>query len=294
MTDETNAQQGADANAPATTNNHQQAPRSDADAAQREAAEKTTEPTDAENAAKAEDNRQAEEKRKQGNRTGDYIKRINAENAELRRYKAEQEARQQPHRSAQPQQQRQGPPTLEEHSYDFASWSEANSVYQRQQWQKEQEQAAKSRQQEETQARYNERTEAFADANPDFFEAVGLIDPSFLTAELQAAIIGHEKGPEIAYHLANNEDALWDLASVRADLLPAAVGRLASRLGAAPPAQQSAIAPASQQQTRATKPISQAPAPAPIVGGRSPTETPSEKLTDDEWYKRDMEKRRKR
>ncbi|MBS9452593.1 hypothetical protein KJA64_10710, partial [Xylella fastidiosa subsp. multiplex] len=47
---------------------------------------------------------------------------------------------------------------------------------------------------------------------------------------VQAAVIQHEKGPEIAYHLASQDDALWSLASVREDLVPAAVERLAARM----------------------------------------------------------------
>lgn len=304
MTDETTAQPGAGAAAPADTSNAAQqpakpAPRNDAEAAQQEAQAAAQQPTDAEKAAKAEADRQAEEKKKQqGNRTRDYINRINGENAEMRRRIAELEAGgQHQQRSTQPpqQQRQQGAPKLEDYNYDFAAWSEANSAYQRREWAKEQQQAATVRQQQETQARYDERANAFADQHPDFFEAVGSIDPQFLTAELQAAVIGHEKGPEIAYHLANNEDELWSLASIRAELLPAAIGRLAARLGAAPPPaanqQQAALAPTQQQPN---KPISNAPPPPPSVSGRSPTDIPPEKLTDDEWYRRDAEKRRKR
>lgn len=289
MSEETTAQQGA---ADAAINEAKPAlpaPKSDAEAAQREA--ETVAQPEVEKTADAD--KQAEEKKKQGNRTREYIQRINAENAEMRRRVAEYEARMQPVQRNDGA--ASGPPSLEDFNYDVAEWKRADDAYNRQQWQKEQQQAEAARNQQESQARYDQRVEAFADANPDFYEAVGSIDPSFLTPELQAAIIGHEKGPEIAYHLATNEDALWNLASVRADLLPAAIGRLASRLGAAPPAQQQpAIAPALQQQAAVPKPISQVPAPPPTVGGRSPTETPPEKLTDDEWYKREAERRRKR
>lgn len=293
MSDETNAQPGAGAGAPADITPQQPAPKNDVEAAQREAAEAATGPTDAEKVANAEAEKQADEKKR--NRTKQYIDRINAENAELRRWRAEYEARQQAQAApAQPRQLHAGPPSLEDHNYDFAAWSQANDAYNRQQWSREQQLAAASRQQMEHYARYNERIESFADLPPDFVEVVGSINPSFLTAELQTAIIGHERGPEIAYYIASNEDALWALSSVRADLLPAAVERIASRLGAAPPAQPG-NAPAPQQQPALQpKPISQAPAPAPTVGGRSPTDTPPEKLTDDEWYRRDVERRRKR
>ena len=69
--------------------------------------------------------------------------------------------------------------------------------------------------------------------------------------------------------------------------LAAAVERLASRLTAAPQAPQTPTNPINP------KPVSKAPAPAPTVSGRSPTEVPPEKLTDDEWFKREHAKRAK-
>jgi hypothetical protein len=102
--------------------------------------------------------------------------------------------------------------------------------------------------------------------------------------------MAHENGPLIAYHLANDDEALFHIASIRPELQAAAVERLAARLSAAqqpadaPPV---AIAPP-------IKPITQAPPPPPRVGGRAVAETPAEKLTDDDWYRADREKRRKR
>lgn len=298
MPEEITAQPGSGEALPANNEaaTQQPAPKSDAEAAQREAATAEVPQDEAKAAAdkaaaeKAEaDKQQATEK--QRNRTRDYINRINSENAEYRRRLAELEARERPQHQAQ--QPRQGPPAIEDYDYDLTAWQEASSAWNRQQWAQEQQQAQQLYSQQETQAAYDQRVTAFADQHPDFFEAVGSIDPNLLTAELQAAVIGHERGPEIAYHLANNDDALWNLASVRADLLPAAIARLASRLDAAQPAPP-APAPAPAQPVVQPKPISQAPAPAPTVGGRSPTEIPQEKLTDEEWYRRDVERRRKR
>lgn len=310
MSDENTAQPGGGEALPAssTTPAPLPAPKNDAEAAEREAAEaaaKAQQPPDGDEKKKAdEEAKQADEKKR--NRTREYINRINTENAEMRRRLAELEQRSQPTagRHSQPAQTQQAhdaakPPKLEDYNYDFEAWQQATLEYQAEQLQKrlaaEQKQAETTRSQQETQARYDASAAAFADAHPDFYEVVGSIDPSFLTVELQAAIIGHEKGPEIAYHLANNEDDLWQLASIRADLLPAAVARLASRLGAAqPPVTPAANAPEPQQSLPPKRPVSQTPPPPPTVTGRSPTEIPPEKLTDDEWYARDRERRRKR
>ncbi|WP_411393537.1 hypothetical protein [Xylella fastidiosa] len=112
------------------------------------------------------------------------------------------------------------------------------------------------------------------------------MDLSLLSPAVQAAVIQHEKGPEIAYHLATQDDALWSLASVREDLLPAAVERLAARMATLRRATPSLQAP--HQANRSATPT------PPSVSGRSPAEIPSEKLTDDDWYRRDVDKRRKR
>jgi hypothetical protein len=102
-------------------------------------------------------------------------------------------------------------------------------------------------------------------------------------------------GPEIAYHLGNNDDDAFQLASIQPHLAAAAVDRLAKRLLAAHEAPGIA-APAAPIPTpsRIAPPVSKAPAPLPSVGGRSPVATPPEKMTDDQWYAQDREKRRKR
>lgn len=265
-------------------------PKSDHEAAQIEAAAPVETETPEQVAEKAAAAEQEEAKKK--NRTREYIARTQREKAEaireaaeLRQRLAQYESRNTPSNPAPAE----SGPTLEQYNYDLNAWQQARDQWVIDQakkgWSTEQKQQAESRQQQESLAAYEARAVEFAESHPDFEEAVGSIDPQFLTQELQVAILRHERGPEIAYHLAQNEDALWNLASIRADLLPAAVSRLASRLTAAPPP--------SPPPTPAPKPISQAPAPVPTVGGRSPVEVPQEKLTDDEWFERERAKRKR-
>ncbi len=61
-------------------------------------------------------------------------------------------------------------------------------------------------QQQQAYAAYQQRLTAFVDTHQDFYETVSAIAPELLPVELQAAIIARSGGPEIAYHLANNED----------------------------------------------------------------------------------------
>lgn len=270
-------------------------PKNDAEAAQIEQQDAKAKAEADEKAAKTA----TEQDEKKRNRTKEYIQRLNSDNADMRRRLAELESQQnrqqQPAQQRQPQARSDAPPAIEDYNYDLAAWTEANNAYNRQQWTKEQQQLATQRQQQETMQRYAERANAFAEQHPDFEEVVGSIDPAFLSNDLQAEIMAHEKGAEIAYHLANNEDDLWNLASVQPHLLPHALQRLSQRLSAASNAQpQQPATPLPPQQPLQTKPISSAPKPVPTVGGRSPTEVPVEKMTDDQWYQHDRERRRKR
>lgn len=294
-TETTTADSGAGATAPAAT------PTNDAQAAQLEQQQQATTDPAAEDKAKAEAATK-EEGEKKRNRTRDYINRLNGELAEERRQRAEYERRladleRGQSRPSQQQQQRSADtgPQLEDFNFDLASWQQARDqwvIKQAQQgWSERQKQEEAQRQEQQTRATYTERVLAFADQHPDFEEAVGSIDPKFLTRELQLAIMGHANGPEIAYHLANNDEVLFNLASIRPELQAAAVDRLAARLGSASAA---AVIPPAAPPAAPQKPITQAPPPAPRVGGRAVVDTPAEKLTDDQWYDKDRESRHKR
>lgn len=279
------------------------APRNDAEAQQQEAAAK----------AKQASATQEQEQAKKPNRTREFIDKVRGENRELRQQLAQYQQAGQPAArssdSSQHQQRGQAAPagepepTLEQHDFDVEAFTRAHSAWAvRSELQKQQTQqsaAATASQRLELQTKYETRVDEFADANPDFFEVVGLIKYP-LSDEAQFAIMAHELGPTIAYHLGNNDDAAFDLASIQPHMAAAAVERLAKRLSAAP-AKPEANSPPQQNHLAApgafgasNKPISQAPPPAPTVSGRSPTEVPAEKLTDDDWYKRDVERRRKR
>lgn len=241
--------------------------------------------------AKAKADEAEQQKR---SRTTQYIERIKAENAEMRRrlqelHTAPQPASPTPRATsgAQPEQPK-GPPTLEECDFDPVRWQQANNAYLKDEIRREERENQARERERQTLMTYQQKLEAFVETHPDFEEAVGSIDPRFFSPELERAVMAHDKGPALAYHLATNEEALWQIASVRPDLVAEAVNRMASRLGSAPAVQQQAapVPPA--------KPISQAPPPAPVLSGRAPTQVPQEKLTDDEWYKADRERRRKR
>jgi len=227
---------------------------------------------------------------KKRNRTREFIER---RNEEVRQLRAEVEQL----RSRVPKEPERKEPKPEDFDFDPHLYARAAA-----RWEIDQEKAtqteteskrAEAQRQSEVVAAYQQRAAEFAVDHDDFEEVVSSIPAELLPQELQAAIMAHPKGAEIAYKLALNEDELFNLAGLRPEVMTRAVERYASRMSDAPngePAQPAIPALAQAQ----TKPITQAPAPAPRVGGRAPAEVPPEKLTDDEWYSRDRESRRKR
>lgn len=278
MSDEATLLEGAGAIVPASEPaTPAKAPRSDAEAAQ-QAPEPTPEAEATPEPAKpAEADGEVERKK---NRTKEYIARINRENAELRQRAAELEARSTPTTAAA---KASGEPTLEQHNYDLEAYQRALLKYELDARDTQSKQAESSRKQAEIAATYNQNVAEFADDYPDFPEVVGSIAYP-LSPALEAAIMAHPNGPQIAYHLGTNDDDAFQLAAIQPHLADAAVKRLAARLTAAQPTPQAPPTPT-------PKPVSKAPAPVPTVGGRSPVETPPEKMTDDEWYARERKRR---
>lgn len=229
---------------------------------------------------------------KKRNKTREYIESLQAEVRESRALRQElQEIKARLPKDPEPKE-----PTLEDHDYDAAEFARAAARWEFQQLQSQREAAeaaqAEQRTQQEQLTAYQQRAAAFAETVEDFIPVVSSIPQELLPKELEAAIMAHEKGPEIAYRLAENEDELFSLAAMRPELMARAVERYASRMSDAPKGEPAAPeVPALAQAPQ--KPITQAPAPAPRVGGRAAAEVPGDKLTDDEWFKRERDQQRR-
>ena len=230
----------------------------------------------------------AKDDSKKRNRTGDYIRQLQKRAGEVDTLRAELEELR--GRFKEPEKKE---PKPEDFDFDPHAYARAVSKWDREQERAAEQEAeskrAEAQKQHEAVAAYQQRAAEFANDHEDFFEVVSAIPVELLPQELQAAIMAHPKGAEIAYRLASNEDELFDLAAMRPELMARAVERYASRLSDAPKGEPAlpevpALAQAPQ------KPITQAPAPAPRVGGRAAAEVPAEKLTDDEWFKRERDR----
>lgn len=296
-------------------NPQQRAPRNDAEAAAQEQAAAAQRDQAQQDAAGAGGDKK--------NRTTNYIKKINDDRARLQRELDElrrggsgngnsNASDTNTQRNAQGAPAGQGSnddpePTLEGCDFDVAAYTRAYTKWELRQQSKARESAQQqetdTRKFEETRQNYVARIDEFAEANPDFYETVDSLEYP-LSHEVQLAIMVHEKGPAIAYHIANNEDDAITLSGTPPHLAAVAVKRIAARLDAAPASNEgepgnagaeNLLAPApNRTAASAAKPITKAPAPAPTLGGRAGTKTPPEKMTDDEWYAADKESRRKR
>lgn len=257
------------------------APKSDIEA-EAQAKPETPEPK------KPEEDPELQRKR---NRTKDYIAKINSENAEYRRRLAELEARvSEVAPKAKPSADEA--PSLEACDYDFEKFQRETAKWAIAQENKAREvqtsKQAEQQKQIEVFAAYEKRATTFAETHEDFLEVVNSIRYP-LPAETQAAIAAHEDGPALAYHLGNNPRDAFEFARTPPHLVDALIEELSSRLQEAPkaPALAPSLAPA-------PKPVTKAPPPPPSVGGRAVTEVPDEKLTDDEWLRREQQRDRER
>lgn len=252
-----------------TPNTEVQPPRNDAEAAQQEQAK-------AEAEAQKKPEPKPEEKPKR-NRTGEYIHRLQTRVNELT---AALEAQKNPAKAPDA-------PTFEQSNFDAAAYAEARAQWAAQTavdaYKQQQQKEHVQRQMQEITEGYNAKLGEFAAAHPDFAEKVQAI-PYQPSDAVQFAIMAHEKGPEIAYAIANDDDLAFQLASIQPHLAAAAVDRIASRLAAAQSAPQATPQPAATQAS--AKPVSSAPPPVQTVSGKTPSATPPEKLTDDQWWAR--------
>lgn len=224
-----------------------------------------------------------EKEERQRSSTTKYIDRLKTEREALRQQVAELRSK-----TVAPEPVSQvatGEPTLEQYDYDIAygraqaQWAVNNALSAREEAQaKQQAEYAK----QDAALKYQEQVDAVSERYADFQEVVGSIDPSFLTPELEAAIIAHPKGAEIAYHIGSHEDDAFQLASTRPELVKAAVDRIAKRLNAPAPS------------IPAIQPLTKAPAPPPSLSGKAPVAVPAEKLTDEQWLAKERERERKR
>lgn len=274
MSDTTNtAEGGAGAVAPADTQQQTTSPAADAPQEQ---------PTPEQQEAERAEQQRQDEEAKRKNRTKEYIDRLKHDAAQARR-EADEARRELARRQGptptqhQPASQDTGP-DLSQFS-DFPSYQAARDAWVLEQAQRQfsetLEQRAQAAQQQTLISTYQQRADEFAATHDDFDVVVGSMP--ILPEPLQYAIAANPNGPAVLYHLANNPSDLAQIAALPPHFAEWGIAQVAARLGPAPTSQSAATAPA-------PKPITNAPPPAPTVGGRAATGPKDpDRMTTDEW-----------
>ena len=210
------------------------------------------------------------EKPKRDSRTARYSRRIgqlSAENDELKRQLAAQQT-QTPQSSAQPPngEQKASKPKAE----DFENYSEyeaalvehgaRNVLTEFEQRAEERDRTRDAEQRrKDAAAGYQAKAEKIRETIPDYDEVIETADVQ-VNQDVGALIVQSERGPELAYHLANNPDLAFDLNQMSPTEAAFQLGKIESGL------------PKAQPKTATKAP----PPPEPVKGGAQPRKEPGD------------------
>jgi hypothetical protein len=182
----------------------------------------------------------------------------------LAAYRQQQPAQHQP-------QQSEAAPSIADFNYDMDQWAaamadhtarKAQSIAQ----QRFSEQEAQRHQQTISEG-FNARAQKYSAEHPDFDEALyGLSQAVQFRPEIVEAVGLSENGPAVAHYLAKHLDEADRISRMPVHLAAAQLGRIEERLSTPQP-----------------KPVSNAPAPAPRLGGGSAIQKDPDRMSADEW-----------
>jgi hypothetical protein len=144
---------------------------------------------------------------------------------------------------------------------------------------------------------WQQRSKQFATEHPDFTTKVYADDVHF-SESITDAITESDHGPAIAYYLADNPEELERISKMSAANAGRAIGRLESKFEAKQEATEVEAKEAdAEEEPKEEKRVTKAPEPPPKIGGASTagasistTSAASDKLSDDEWFRREQQR----
>lgn len=177
----------------------------------------------------------------------------------------------QQHQPAQPQPQAHTPPSIEDFDYDMGKWGAAVAQHAASQAQAIAEQRLYQqdayRHQQTVVQQFNERSQKFAIDHPDFDDAIAELGHNVqFRPEVVEAIGLSEHGPAVAHYLAKHLDEADRISRMPPHLAAMSIGRIEAQVSAPRP-----------------KPVSNAPAPMPTLGGGGVLQKDPERMSTDEW-----------
>lgn len=151
-------------------------------------------------------------------------------------------------------------PTMEQHGFDVAAYTEALYEWHKQQDAKSAQKAKEAESEQERAKRYQDSVQAFAEQHPDFHDVFhGGVPVSEPMAE---AITEADNPAAIAYYLGQNPEEAARIAAMTPTGASRAIGRIEAKL-------ESQAAPAAVEQARQpeTKTVTKAPPPVTTLSG---------------------------
>ncbi|MDA5337809.1 LysR family transcriptional regulator [Stenotrophomonas maltophilia] len=154
-------------------------------------------------------------------------------------------------------------PTLEEHGFDVAAYNRAWYDWRKQEDAKADQKAKEIQSQQERAKKYQDSVQAFAEANPDFYDVFHGGLP--VTQTMAEAITDADNPASIAYYLGQNPEEAARIAGMSPSAVSRAIGRIEAKL-------ESQAAPAAAEQARAPeqKTVTKAPPPVTTLSGAPP------------------------
>lgn len=164
------------------------------------------------------------------------------------------------------------PPAFEDFQ-DLNQWAAAVAQHAAKEAQREAEKKFSERAQQTTQeqvfGQYAERERAYAAANPDYQDAYNALASNVrINPQVLEVIAESDVGPAVVKHLGTHLDVADRIARLPVHKAAAEIARIEAQIKA-PKA----------------KPVSNAPAPAPTVGGASTVSKDPDRMTSDEWLR---------
>lgn len=140
--------------------------------------------------------------------------------------------------------------------------------------QETQQRAAEAERQELVQS-FQQKEASFIAQNPDYFQVAYAAPCSEVMGR---AIAKYDNGPEILYALGRNPAQAYAIANLPPAQQIHAIADIEAQLSGAPSAPKALV-------NSPAKPVSNAPAPVPVLSGSAPIEKDPEKMSTEEWVK---------
>ncbi len=156
-------------------------------------------------------------------------------------------------------------PTMEQHGFDVAAYTEALYEWHKQQDAKSAQKAKEAESEQERAKRYLESVQAFAETHPDFYE---VFHGGLPVSESMAQAITETDNPAaIAYYLGQNPEEAARIAAMSPTGASRAIGRIEAKLEsqAAPVAVDTARQPETKTVTKAPPPVTTLSGAPPVV-----------------------------